>query len=157
VRQKPEGKTKYDCFLRRLAEDNELEEKGPRVIRGAETPWENGRQGRLKFYISFWTEVAARALDLMAIEIEPGGHAGKHRHIFEELILVVTGKGHDIHEETRYPWEAGDLICIPPMTAHQHFNEGDGTARLISVWPRQLAHDFLGGVEQISDASSWKR
>ena len=82
-------------------------------------------------------------------------HTGKHRHIFEELLLVVSGKGHDVHEGASYPWEAGDLICIPPMTTHQHFNDGQQPARLLSVWPRQLTHEFLGGIEHISDASSW--
>ena len=156
VQQTSAGKTRYDWFLRRLVEENDLEEKGPRVIRGVERPWEQTRQGRLKFYISYWTDVAARALGLMVQEIEQGGHTGKHRHIFEEMLLVVEGKGHDVHEETRYPWEAGDLICIPPMTAHQHYNDGKGVARLVSVWPHQLAHEFLGGIEQISDASGWK-
>jgi len=156
VRQVTAGETKYDWFLRRLVEENQLEKKGPRVIHGAERLWEETRQGRMKFYISNWTEVAARALDLIVQEIEPGGQTGKHRHIFEELLLVKEGKGHDVHDERRYPWEAGDLICIPPMTAHQHCNDGKSPARLVSVWPRQPAHEFLGGIEQISNASSWK-
>lgn len=157
VREVPAAKTRYDWFLQRLVEENELEERGPRVIRGTEVPWEDTRQGKLKYYISLWTEVAARALDVMAAEIEPGGHTGKHRHIFEELIYVVEGQGYDVHEDTQYPWQAGDLVCVPPMTAHQHFNTGDRPAKLISVWPRQLAHEFLGGIEHISDASSWRR
>ncbi len=156
VRTAPAGKTKYDWYLNLLVEENELEEKGPRVIRGAERPWEETRQGRLKFYISFWTEVAARAMDLMVYEIGPGGRTGTHRHIFEEMLLVTEGAGHDVHEETRYPWEAGDLICIPPMTAHDHHNDGSGVVRLISVWSRQPAHEFLGGIEQISTAPGWK-
>jgi quercetin dioxygenase-like cupin family protein len=157
VRQTTQGKTKYDWFLNRLVEENELEEQGSRVIKAKDTPVEATRQGRLQFYISLWTEVAARALDFMATEIEPGGHTGKHRHIFEEMILVQEGKGHDVHEQTKYPWEAGDIICIPPMTAHQHVNDGDKPARLVSTWPRQLAHEFLGGIEHISDASTWKK
>ena len=157
VKSAPQPKTKYDWFLQRLVEENALEEKGPRVIRGKEQPWENTRQGKLKFYISHWTQVAARGLDLMVMEIGPGSHTGQHRHISEEMMLVLDGKGHDVHEETRYPWEAGDLVCIPPMTAHQHFSDGDRAARIVSVWPRQLAHEFLGGIEQISDAPTWKK
>jgi quercetin dioxygenase-like cupin family protein len=156
IREAPAVKTRYDYFLRRLVEENQLESKGPRVIRSDDRPWENTRQGRLKYYIDNWTEVAARALDLMAMQIEPGGHTGKHRHISEELILVLEGSGHDVHEETRYPWAAGDLVCIPPMTAHQHFNDGTDEALLVSVWSRQLANEFLGGIEHISDASRWK-
>jgi quercetin dioxygenase-like cupin family protein len=157
VQQTGPGNTKYDWFLKRLVEENAVEKTGPRVIKGNDTAWENTRQGRLKFYISLWTEVAARALDLMTMEIEPAGHTGKHRHIFEEMIFVQEGKGYDVHEQTKYPWEAGDVICIPPMTAHQHFNDGSAPARLVSTWSRQLAHEFLGGIEHISDASGWKQ
>ncbi len=156
VEQVAKGSTKYDWFLQRLVEENSVEKKGPRVIQGSETQLERTRQGRLKFYISLWTEVAARALDLMTMEIEPAGHTGKHRHIFEEMIFVQEGNGYDVHEQTKYPWEAGDVICIPPMTAHQHFNDGSKPARLISTWSRQLSHEFLGGIEHISDASSWR-
>ncbi len=156
VSQAQAGNTKYHYFLRRLVEENKLEEKGPRVIRGAERPWEETRQGRLKFYIGYWTELAAPALDLMVMEIRPGENTGKHRHIFEELVFVAKGNGYDVHEGTHHAWEAGDLICIPPMTIHQHFNDGKDVARLVSVWPRQLAHEFLGGIEHMSDSSSWK-
>ena len=157
VKQGTQGKTRYDWFLNRLVEENALEEKGPRVIKAGDTPIERTRQGRLQFYISLWTEVAARALDFMAMDIEPGGHTGKHRHIFEEMIYVHEGSGHDVHEQTENSWEAGDLICIPPMTAHQHCNDGNTPARLLSTWPRQLAHEFLGGIEHIEDASNWKK
>lgn len=156
VRKPAFGKTKYDWYLNLLAEENALEEKGPRIIRGADRPWEDTRQGRLRFYISHWTEVAAQTMDMMVYQIGAGNSTGQHRHIFEELILVTAGKGHDVQEGTSYAWEAGDLICVPPMTAHQHHNDGKETAQLISVWSRQAAHEFLGGIEQIGFATGWK-
>jgi oxalate decarboxylase/phosphoglucose isomerase-like protein (cupin superfamily) len=60
-----------------------------------------------------------------------------------------------VHEATRHRWDTGDLICVPPMITHQHVNDGEYPAQLISVWPRQPDHEFLGGIEQISDASDW--
>ena len=148
-------KTRYDWFLSRLAEENRVEREAPRLIRGSDRSWASTRQGKLKFYISRWREVAARALDLMAQEISPGERSGEHRHIFEELLLVVKGRGCYVHEGTRHPWETGDLICIPPMIAHQHVNDGEEAAQLISVWSRQPGHEYLGGIEQISNASDW--
>ena len=100
-------------FLARLVEENRIERDAPRVIHGTDCSWESTRQGKLKFYISRWTELAASALDLMVQEICPGEHSGEHRHIFEELLLVVKGRGYDLHEGTRHPWETGDLIRIP--------------------------------------------
>lgn len=156
VRTPAQGKTRYDWFLSRLADENRVERESPRVIRAADCPWENSRQGRLKFYISRWTEVAARGLDLMTQEIAPGQRSGEHRHIFEELLLVIKGRGYDLHEGTRHPWEEGDLIGVPPMIVHQHVNDGKDVAQLVSVWPQQPGHELLGGIEQISNASDWK-
>lgn len=157
IRMPTPDKTRYDWFLSRLADENRVERENPRVIRAADRPWEVTRQGKLKFYISRWTEVAACGLDVMAQEIGPREHSGEHRHIFEELMLVVKGRGYDLHEGTKHPWQEGDLVCVPPMITHQHVNDGKEAAQLVSVWPRQPGHELLGGVEQISDASDWKR
>ena len=156
VRTPAVGKTHYDWFLSRLPEENRIERENPRVIRAADCAWENTRQGRLKFYISRWTEVAARGLDLMAQEIASGERSGEHRHIFEELLLVVKGRGYDLHDGTQHRWAEGDLICVPPMIVHQHVNDGKEPAQLVSVWPQQPGHELLGGIEQISNASDWK-
>ncbi|HEY7163500.1 MAG TPA: cupin domain-containing protein [Candidatus Binatia bacterium] len=150
------GGTRYDWFLSRLAEENRVESEAPRVIRDSDCLWENTRHGRLKFYIDRWTESSARGMDAMAQEIAPNEASGEHRHIFEELLLVLKGRGYDLHEGTKHRWHEGDLICIPPMIAHRHVNDGDEPARLISVWPQQPGHELLGGIEQISDASEWK-
>ncbi len=151
------GKTRYDWFLSRLVEEHRIEQENPRVIRGWDCEWENTRQGKLKFYIHRWRETAASALDVMAQEIATGEQSGEHRHIFEELLLVVKGRGHDLQEGTRHEWEAGDLICVPPMIIHQHVNDGADAACLLSVWPRQPGHELLGGIEQLSNASDWRR
>jgi quercetin dioxygenase-like cupin family protein len=150
------GTTRYDWFLSRLAEENRVERETPRVIRATDCSWETTRQGKLKFYINRWIEVASRGLDLMAQEIAAGECSGEHRHIFEELLLVVEGRGYDLHEGTRHPWQEGDLICVPPMISHRHVNDGRDPAHLVSVWSRQPGHELLGGIEQISDASDWK-
>ena len=151
------GTTRYDWFLSKLAEENRIEREGPHVIRAADRKWETTRHGKLKFYIDRWTEAPACGSDVMAQEIAPGERSGEHRHIFEELLLVVAGHGHDIHEGATHAWEAGDLICVPPMIAHRHANDGNEVARLVSVWPRQPGHEFLGGIEHIDDASDWPK
>src|SRR4029077_11102207 len=134
-------KTIYDWFVSRLVEENEMERTAPRVIRKADVALERTRQGMSRWYVTHWTKVPGQTLDVMTMEIEAGGHTGEHRHVFEELIYVQSGKGHDTQGATEHPWEAGDLICVPPMTAHQHHNDGTETATLVSVWPKQLAHE----------------
>ena len=81
----------------------------------------------------------------------PGGKAsGKHRHLSEEVIYVVEGKGYDLHwdvkfdvhelmeftweeEPKRYDWEQGDFIYIPPYCAHKRFNTSAIEARVVVI------------------------
>ena len=77
--------------------------------------------------------------------IPPGSRSGKHRHLAEECLYVLEGRGYDLHQDCdveitdtyhwkpqdevkRYEWEAGDVIYIPPNTIHQHFNASAGQA-----------------------------
>jgi quercetin dioxygenase-like cupin family protein len=149
------GRTGYDTFLSLLNIDRDREKNSPRVIAKATRPLEDTRQGRLRFYIDNWSGLAGQDLDMAAYEIPAGMSSGRHRHVAEELLLVLQGQGHDVHDGTSHGWKAGDLICIPPMTEHQHFASDDGPARLISVWSRQPANEFMGGIEHVEDASTW--
>jgi quercetin dioxygenase-like cupin family protein len=148
-------RTQYDHFLDLLGEDNDSRDNSPRVFRAKDAPLEHTRQGSLRYYVSNWAGLNGQDLDVAEYEIEPGHNTGKHRHIAEELLLVTAGSGHDVHDESEHPWKAGDLICIPPMTEHQHFSDGSEPARLVSVWSHHPANEFLGGIQHIEDASTW--
>jgi quercetin dioxygenase-like cupin family protein len=150
------GDTVYHALLRRLDEERELELATPRVIAGDSLPWEDTRQGVLKYFLHNWSEVSGHDLDLAVYRIPPGGHSGRHRHVAEELLYVVQGSGHDVHGETSYPWTAGDLICVPPMTAHQHVNDSAEEVVLVSCWVTATANEYLGGIEHLADASTWQ-
>ena len=150
-----EPSTQYDQFVDMLGRERQQHELTPRVFRAAEHAWEETRQGRMRFYVDTWAGIHGQDLDVAEYEIAAGHRTGKHRHIAEELLLVTSGSGHDVHDDTEHPWKAGDLICIPPMTEHQHVNDGDEPARLVSVWSHHPANEFLGGIQHIEDASSW--
>jgi len=105
--------------------------------------------------------------------IPPGSRSGKHRHLAEECLYVLEGRGYDLHQDCdveitdtyhwkpqdevkRYEWEAGDVIYIPPNTIHQHFNaSADEPARLISIVNRIFKACGLNDLEQIEDAPEY--
>ena len=71
----------------------------------------------------------------------------------EEQILVIEGRGYDIHDGTRWDWERGDLISIPAMAEHQHFNaDSNSPALLLSSMPSVGVGLGVGGIEQLEDA-----
>lgn len=154
-RRVPRRENDYDYFLDLLGREAEQWTFTPRVFRAADRPFEDTRQGHLRYYIDNWAGLHGQDLDVAEYEIPPHASTGRHRHIPEELLYVVSGRGHDVHDDSEHPWKAGDLICIPPMVEHQHFNDGDEPARLVSVWSHHPSNEFLGGIQHIADASTW--
>ena len=120
-----------------------------KVVRPDDMPWEMARQGLLKHMISEQMNTRMETVDAYMQIIPPGSKSGKHRHLAEECLYVLEGRGYDLHQDCdveitdtyhwtpqaevkRYEWEAGDVIYIPPNTIHQHFNaDPDKPARAL--------------------------
>ncbi|MGH7817518.1 MAG: cupin domain-containing protein, partial [Candidatus Binatia bacterium] len=111
--------------------------------------------GRIKWLIHPEMVIATKRKYIYFHEIPAGSRSGRHRHVSEELILVLQGKGYDIHDGERWNWEQGDLICIPGMTEHQHFNSGADPARLLCAMPATYINLGVGGIEQLEDAPEY--
>ena len=148
--------------------------KRKKVVHPAEMPWEMARQGLLKHLLNEQMNTRMESVDAYMQIIPPGSHSGKHRHLAEECLYVVEGRGYDLHQDCdveitdtyhwkiqddikRYEWEAGDVIYIPPNTVHQHFNaDPDRPVRLISAINRIYEKFGLNDLEQMEDAPEYK-
>ena len=147
--------------------------KRKKVLHPEEMPWEMSRQGLLKHLLNEQMNTRMETVDAYMQIIPPGSRSGKHRHLAEECLYVLEGKGYDLHQDCdveigdsytwkpqdeikRYEWEAGDVIYIPPMTNHQHFNaDPDRPARLVSVINRVYKNSGLNNLEQLEDAPEY--
>jgi len=145
-----------------------------KVVPPEEMPWEMARQGLLKHLINEAMNTRMETVDAYMQIIPPGSRSGKHRHLAEECLYVVEGRGYDLHQDCdveitdtyhwkpqeeikRFEWEAGDVIYIPPNTIHQHFNADPGRpARLISSINRIFKHSGLNDLEQIENAPEFE-
>ena len=144
-----------------------------KVVRPEDMQWEMSRQGLLKHLINEQMNTRMDTVDAYMQIIPPGSRSGKHRHLAEECLYVLEGKGYDLHQDCdveitdtyhwkaqdevkRYEWEAGDVIYIPPNTIHQHFNaDPDRPARLISAINRIFKNSGLNDLEQMEDAPEY--
>jgi len=144
-----------------------------KVVRPDEMPWEMSRQGILKHLINEEMNTRMETVDVYMQLIPPGSRSGRHRHLAEECLYVLEGKGYDIHqdcdveitdafvwtpqdEKKRFDWEAGDYIYIPPNTIHQHFNaDPERPVRLISSTARIFRQMGLNTLEQFEDAPEY--
>lgn len=66
-------------------------------------------------------------------DLDPGAATSNHRHAYESLIYVISGRGYTITEGQRFEWKAGDAIYVPPWCWHQHCAYPDESARYITA------------------------
>ena len=77
--------------------------------------------------------------DCYVCEIPPGKTLAPHRQLYEEMILVLDGRGsttvwNDEGKRITFEWKAGALFAIPLNAWHQHFNgSGKEPARYVGV------------------------
>ena len=123
-------------------------------------PWE--RRGGRGVFINH--EASRTSNDCYVCEIPVGGKLAPQRQLFEEMILVLSGRGsttvrNDAGAAVTFEWGPGSLFAIPLNTWHQHFNgSGSAPARFVSStnmppiinlydeaeFVFNTQHDFLG-------------
>src|SRR6201991_2156630 len=73
------------------------------------------------------------------MEIPPGKKLNPHRQLYEEMILILEGRGsttvwNNEGKRITFEWKAGALFAIPLNCWHQHFNgSGREPARYVAV------------------------
>ena len=163
----------YQALLDDAASAPARNARRKKILHPEDMPWEMSRQGLLKHLINEQMNTRMETVDAYMQIIPPGSRSGKHRHLAEECLYVLEGRGYDLHQDCdvaitdtyhwkpqaeikRYEWEAGDVIYIPPNTIHQHFNASiDRPARLISAINRIYKACGLNDLEQVEDAPEY--
>ena len=163
----------YQSLLEESLDQPNRNARRKKVVRPEDMPWEMSRQGLLKHLLNEQMNTRMETVDAYMQVIPPGSRSGKHRHLAEECLYVLQGRGYDLHQDCdveitdtyhwrpqqeikRYEWEAGDVIYIPPNTIHQHFNADPlRPVRLISAINRIYRHSGLNDLEQLEDAPEY--
>ncbi|MFZ9501953.1 MAG: cupin domain-containing protein [Beijerinckiaceae bacterium] len=98
-------------------------------------PW--ARRGGRGVFINH--EASRNSNDCYVCEIAPGGKLAPQRQLFEEMILVLDGRGstsvwNDAGQKLTFEWKAGAIFAVPLNAWHQHFNgSGREPARYVGV------------------------
>ena len=164
----------YQALLDHAEQAPARNAKRKKIVRPEEMPWELSRHGLLKHLLNEGMNTRMETVDAYMLIIPPGSRSGKHRHLAEECLYVLEGRGYDLHQDCeveitdtyhweaqaevkRYEWEAGDVIYIPPNTIQQHFNaDAERPVRLISAINRIYRHCGLNDLEQLEDAPEYR-
>ncbi len=173
-KQGTENRPLYQGLLEDAATAPARNAKRAKVVHPENMPWEMAKQGLLKHLMNEAMNTRMETVDAYMQIIPPGSKSGQHRHLAEECLYVLEGKGYDLHQDCdveitdtyhwkpqdevkRYDWEAGDVIYIPPNTIHQHFNaDPDRPVRLISAINRIYNKFGLNDLEQLEHAPEYQ-
>lgn len=172
------GSLKTDYLQRSLEKSKRSREddKNRRnIVKAHEMPWENSPQGLIKHMVNEELETREHCLDIYQQFLSPKGQSGKHRHVSEEVLYILEGRGYDLHwdvefdcqdayiwkwskEPKKFEWEAGDFVYIPPYVNHQHFNsDPDMPARFVSVTNRIVKAMGFDWFDQLEPAPEWEK
>jgi len=98
-------------------------------------PW--ARRGGRGVFINH--DASRTSNDCYVCEIPKGGKLAPQRQLFEEMILILDGRGstsvwNDAGKKVTFEWQKGSLFAIPLNAWHQHFNgSGQQPARYVAV------------------------
>ena len=96
-------------------------------------PWpEIGGKG---LYLNFSGNVH---MDGAIVEIAPGKALVPRRHLYEQLLYVLKGRGHtalgDTKNAPKVSWSEGSLFTVPLNAVHRHFNDDSAhPARILAI------------------------
>jgi len=131
--------TEKDTPYLRWVRGEGLDIIGAHYVRNLRTvelkPW--ARRGGRGVYINH--EASRTSNDCYVCEIPPGKKLEPQRQLFEEMILVLDGRGsttvwNDEGRRITFEWKAGAMFAIPLNCWHQHFNgSGQAPARYVAV------------------------
>jgi oxalate decarboxylase/phosphoglucose isomerase-like protein (cupin superfamily) len=130
-----EKDTPYEKWVREQGLDIISAQYVPNLRHVELKPW--ARRGGKGVYINH--DSSRTTNDCYVCEIPPGGKLAPQRQLFDEMILVLDGRGsttvwNDADQKITFEWKAGAMFAIPLNCHHQHFNgSGREPARFVAA------------------------
>ena len=144
------------------------------VVKANEMPIERSPDGLIKHIIHEKMNTMEMCIDAYMQFLEGGESTGRSRHLTEEIMYVVEGKGYDLHwdvnfdckdefewewdsEPKKFEWKEGDFVYVPPYVIHQRFNaDPDKEARVIVINSRIIKKMGFDWFEQLENAKGFE-
>jgi len=143
--------TRYEKLQQLGRESAQRARSGPPIIRASDLVWETSHHGKTA-HISEPATLGSNVQTMMMFieELAPGGKNGRHRHFSEALVYILEGRGYSVIDGVQYDWQKGDVLAVPMMAWHQHFNaDPDQPVRFLACTNQPLLRSM--GLFQMED------
>ncbi|MDP2719711.1 MAG: ethanolamine ammonia lyase-activating protein [Dehalococcoidia bacterium] len=100
-----------------------------------------------------------QSTDSYVCEIAPGGSLKPQKHLFEEFVLILQGRGattiwNEGGPKQTFEWQEGSLFAIPLNASYQHFNgQGDKPVRYLGSTNAPLTINLYHNIDFIFNNS----
>ncbi len=105
----------------------------PRVYHTRDMNWKGGPQNFGKKVINPQATKVAQSIEAHVDAFAPGGYGQRHGHMNSAVFFVLKGRGHDVHDGRKIPWEAGDALIVENGCVHQHLNDDPDEEAVVLV------------------------
>jgi oxalate decarboxylase/phosphoglucose isomerase-like protein (cupin superfamily) len=152
---KTEKETPYLRFVRGEGLDIISAQYVPNLRTVELKPWP--RRGGRAVFINH--EASRTSNDCYVCEIAPGGKLSPTHHLYEEMTLVLSGRGsttvwNNAGARVTFEWKAGAIFAIPLNCRYQHFNgSGQEPARYVAVTNFPSVLNLYGDTDFVFDTT----
>jgi len=70
---------------------------------------------------------------IIFVDAPPGDGPSLHKHPYEEIFITLEGEGTVVANERELHVGPGDIVIVPPGTAHAFTNSGSDPLRQIDI------------------------
>ena len=115
----------------------------PRVFTSKDVPWKGGPQVFGKHIVNPQTTEVTQSIETHIEVYAPGAYGQKHGHMNSAVFYVLKGRGHDVHDNRRIEWKAGDIMVVENGCVHQHFNDDTDNEAILLVFKAKPLFLFM--------------
>jgi mannose-6-phosphate isomerase-like protein (cupin superfamily) len=72
-------------------------------------------------------------LCVIFLDAAPGEGPSLHRHPYEEIFITLEGEATVVADDQEFRVGSGDIVIVPPHTAHAFTNSGSTPLRQIDI------------------------
>lgn len=102
------------------------------LVKGSDLNFERTAMGNVAYVVDNRIGFHVKALSTVVAEIPVGKRSGAHRHLYDEIDYVLSGKGRCVVDDQTFEIKTGDTLAIPVFAWHQYFNADETPLRIMA-------------------------